>query len=326
MLFVEHNLEFHRALEGFIPASLQALQTWEKATPGGPFFRDLGRSLFGENRLPQVSLDWPQGCPESFWSSFHLVQRVGRSQYDVLRQVIADHKDLPAHVVCLAGSGGGFHGQENRAWSALAGNLHLTLGLRCDLPAAESGLALTMLPAVAVMDAMASLFQSSVQPRPRGLGIKWVNDVLMDGRKMGGVLTSARSQDGRIRSAVLGIGLNVAVAPDVPPTPFTPGVTCLSDHCDLPETGLVTVLNAVLDAVRIRFLELTEYGLGSLLEAYRESSLVLGREVKIESGVGDTAGTRQGTVLEIAADLGLKMTDGPEPVTTGRLILLPEIS
>ena len=100
--------------------------------------------------------------------------------------------------------------------------------------------------------------------------------------KIGGVLTSARSQDGRIGSCVLGIGLNVAAVPAVAPTPFTPGVTCLEDHFHLPDKGLVTVLAAVLEAVATRFEQLTEQGPGPLLAAYRSASLVLGRKVEIQ--------------------------------------------
>jgi BirA family biotin operon repressor/biotin-[acetyl-CoA-carboxylase] ligase len=45
--------------------------------------------------------------------------------------------------------------------------------------------------------------------------IKWPNDVLLDGRKVAGILVEARPQDGW---AVLGIGVNVAVAlEDLPP-------------------------------------------------------------------------------------------------------------
>jgi len=176
-----------------------------------------------------------------------------------------------------------------------------------------------MLPAVAVMDALSALDQ-----RPNRMGIKWVNDLLVDGRKIGGVLTSARSQDGRIRSAILGIGLNVAIAPAVPSTPFTPEVTCLKDCISLPEDGLTKVLRLVLSALEGRFEELVHQGPGFLLEAYRAASVVLGRDVEIRPDGQSSGRQRRGRVLAIGPDLALTLTDGPEPVTTGRLILLPE--
>ena len=44
--------------------------------------------------------------------------------------------------------------------------------------------------------------------RDRAAAIKWPNDVLLDGRKLAGILAEARPQEGW---AVLGIGVNVAV-------------------------------------------------------------------------------------------------------------------
>ena len=307
MLFVDNPEEFHRILPGFLPRTLR---------PAGNGARDV---LFGAECPTLMTADNPENETGDFWTSFHLAHRASVSQYDALREVIATRQDLPGHVLCLALSGTDFHGQQEREWVAEPGNLHITVGLRCDLEAAGCGLALTMLPAVAVVDAL-----SSLDPPPRGLGIKWVNDILVDGKKIGGVLTSARSLDGRIRSAVLGIGLNVMVSPAVPPTPFTPEVTCLKDCGPLPEDGLTNVLRLVMSALEMRFKELVGDGPGPLLEAYRSASLILGREVEIRPDGQPSGPYRQGHVLAIGPDLALTLTDGPEPVTTGHLVLLPE--
>ena len=307
MLFVDNPEEFHRILPGFLPGTLK---------PAGNGARD---DLFGSGCPTLMTADNPENETGDFWTSFHLVHRASVSQYDALREVIATRRDLPGHVLCLALSGEDFHGQQARGWVAEAGNLHITAGLRCDLAAADCGLALTMLPAVAVVDALVSLDRP-----PRGLGIKWVNDILVDGKKIGGVLTSARSLDGRIRSAVLGIGLNVMVSPTVSPTPFTPGVTCLKDCMTLPEDGLTKVLRLVMSALEGRFEELVVEGPGPLLEAYRSASLILGREVEIRPDDNPSDPGRRGRVLAIGPDLALTLADDPEPVTSGRLVLLPE--
>ena len=50
-------------------------------------------------------------------------------------------------------------------------------------------------------------------------GVKWPNDVLVDGRKLAGILVEARPQDGW---AVVGVGLNLTISPDeFPPTSAT---------------------------------------------------------------------------------------------------------
>jgi biotin-(acetyl-CoA carboxylase) ligase len=307
MLFVDNPEEFRRVLPGFLPPTLR---------PAG---NGAGDDLFGSGSPTLMTADNPESATSDFWTSFHLAHRASVSQYDALREVIATRQDLPGHVLCLALSGADFHGQQERAWVAETGNLHITAGLRCDLEAADCGLALTMLPAVAVMDAISSLEQP-----PLGLGIKWVNDILVDGKKIGGVLTSARSLDGRIRSAVLGIGLNVLVSPAVEPTPFTPGVTCLKDCVPLPDDGLTKILRLVMTALEKRFKELVTDGPGPLLNDYRTASLILGREVEIRSDGQPSGPHRRGRVLAIGPDLALTLTDGPAPVTSGRLVLLQE--
>ena len=134
MLFVDNPEEFYRILPGFLPRSLR---------PAGNGARE---DLFGPGCPTLMTADKPENETGDFWTSFHLVHRASVSQYDALREVIATRRDLPGHVLCLALSGADFHGQQERAWVAEAGNLPITAGLRCDLEAADSGLALTMLP------------------------------------------------------------------------------------------------------------------------------------------------------------------------------------
>lgn len=80
--------------------------------------------------------------------------------------------------------------------------VYMSLLLRPGLPAAQAAL-ITTAAAVAVCEAAEAL-------SGRKTGIKWVNDVLIDGRKICGILTEASVdiESGNIDYAVLGIGLN----------------------------------------------------------------------------------------------------------------------
>jgi biotin-[acetyl-CoA-carboxylase] ligase BirA-like protein len=322
MIFVDNPRKFDRILPGILPGDLRPVDPRPAASGPGSFERSLGEALYGVGASPLMSARPCDIDPSGFWASWFLAVASPASQYDTLRRAIGARHDLPGHVVCLALAGREFHGQQNRAWQVERGNLHLSLALRCDLPVADCGLALTMLPAVAVVDAVGMLAHKS--GRLPGLGIKWVNDILVDGRKMGGVLTSARSQDGRLRSFVLGIGLNVEIAPEVRPTPFTPRVTCLKEHIALPPNPLRAVLKLMLQAVAHRFQELEVRGPDPLLTAYRSASVVLGREVEVRQDPPAAPARRRGRVLAIGPDLSLILSDGPDPVTAGRLVLLPE--
>ena len=256
---------------------------------------------------------------DDFWHCACVVKEAGASQFDALRALLAAGFRPPGPLFTLAGAGRGFHGQRGRTWVAAPGNLHLCAVLcPADLPA-EQALALTMLPAVAAVDAIAGVGGDAACA-----GIKWVNDIVLDGRKVGGVLTAAQTLDGRVGWAVLGIGLNVAVAPDVTPTPFVPTVGCLASY----RSGLTLreVLSALLRALAHRCRELEREGPAPLLAAYRAASVIIGREVSVwpeeAAGVSTTGRPRaRGIVQAINGDLSLTLAGEPEPVRSGRLVI-----
>jgi len=109
--------------------------------------------------------------------------------------------------------------------------------------------------------------------------IKWPNDVLVDGRKIAGILAEGRPQDGW---AVLGIGLNVALRiEDLPPELHDTAGTLGLEPVDVEPT--LDRLLAALD----RTLMLDET---ALLAAYRTRDALDGQEVRWATGHGHAAG------------------------------------
>ncbi len=108
-------------------------------------------------------------------------------------------------------SGRGTHG---RSWTSPPGNLYLSVLLRPGggvAGAPQWGL----LAAVALIEALAPL-----RPEPGRLRLKWPNDVLLDGAKLAGVLVEVSADAaGGVAWLVIGIGANLAVAPEVPDRP-----------------------------------------------------------------------------------------------------------
>jgi biotin-[acetyl-CoA-carboxylase] ligase BirA-like protein len=254
------------------------------------------------------------------------VGRASASQYVAVRNYLAGGGALSRPMICLADSGDGFTGQSGRTWCAEKGNLHLTLALPCDLPAGPEAVALTALPAVAVHRTLNALRPDPALPGP---GIKWVNDILIDERKVAGVLTAVRSQARRLTSVVLGLGINVGVAPKLEASAFTPGATSLASAWPDGAPTLNTVLATVLAEVERGFLSLVHEGPGNILDAYRSGSLVIGRRVRVwpvetldsESGAHRQP-QRSGRVTRIHSDLSLELEGQETPVTSGRLTLL----
>jgi BirA family biotin operon repressor/biotin-[acetyl-CoA-carboxylase] ligase len=92
-------------------------------------------------------------------------------------------------------------GQYGRGFVSERGGLFLSVVLGRGLPA-KNAAAITLCAAVAVMNAVFEI--CGIRPK-----IKWVNDLLIDGRKICGILTESRTAENQLEYAVVGIGLNV---------------------------------------------------------------------------------------------------------------------
>jgi BirA family biotin operon repressor/biotin-[acetyl-CoA-carboxylase] ligase len=96
-------------------------------------------------------------------------------------------------------------GRDGRVWSSPPGNLYLSCVLRPPLPLHDVP-PMTLAIGIGVCDAARSFGATC--------GLKWPNDVLVDGRKLAGVLVEAQSQGTRLESVIVGIGVNLVAAPD----------------------------------------------------------------------------------------------------------------
>jgi len=108
----------------------------------------------------------------------------------------------PEGVVVIAEQQSHGRGRLGRHWvSPPYANLYLTVILRPRLPPAEAS-QITLMAAIALADAVVSV----VAERP---AIKWPNDILVNGKKLAGVLTESSCHSDRIDYVILGIGVNV---------------------------------------------------------------------------------------------------------------------
>lgn len=120
-------------------------------------------------------------------------------------------------------------GRFDRAWVAPPGTgLLFSVVLRPQVPAERIG-RITMLGAVSVIEAVGSLLADLL---PGRLALKWPNDVLLDGRKLAGLLPEAAWQGDQLGSVILGIGLNVRV--DFRGMPLEQTAISLADVVDRP--------------------------------------------------------------------------------------------
>lgn len=102
----------------------------------------------------------------------------------------------------MAGQQTAGRGQRGKAFFSPPGGLYMSIIL--DTPVHAPGL-LTTLAAVAAAKAVK-------EASGQALGIKWVNDLMYAGKKVGGILTESFPVDGHGQRAVIGIGINLGPA------------------------------------------------------------------------------------------------------------------
>ncbi|WOD39338.1 biotin--[acetyl-CoA-carboxylase] ligase [Nodosilinea sp. E11] len=130
-----------------------------------------------------------------------------RFQLQVVEQIDSTNRALatmmaagaPAGSVLIAVSQQSGRGQWGRQWQSPPGGLYLSLGLKPELPAHRSPY-LTLASAWGVVTSLAHL----------GLPVqvKWPNDLVAQGKKLGGVLAETRIEAGQVQDVVIGLGLN----------------------------------------------------------------------------------------------------------------------
>ena len=238
-----------------------------------------------------------------------------RSQYDALIELVRQGVPLPDCLVCLAGQGRGFHGFRNRTWVSPPGNIYLSVHFSPNQAMPSAGSAFMILAAMAALRAI------DAQPGFEGrAGIKWVNDILIDNAKVCGVLAHTAIEGDRVTDAVLGIGLNVLSSPSVPPTPFVPRAAALNDIAK--GIDLASTLASLLKSLREGYDQLRAGRSCSLLDEYRDRSLVIGRRVEVWS---DRPGREprllaDGVVSGFTDRLELLIEGHSRPVASGRLV------
>ena len=132
-------------------------------------------------------------------TQFHYFPELDSTNTYALR--LAEQGALEGEVVIAEQQTRG-RGRLGRIWvSPPYVNLYLSVILRPAMPPVDAP-QITLTAAVALADAVAAFI-------PRPPVIKWPNDILVDGRKVAGILTESSCTSERIEFVVLGIGVNV---------------------------------------------------------------------------------------------------------------------
>jgi BirA family biotin operon repressor/biotin-[acetyl-CoA-carboxylase] ligase len=220
-------------------------------------------------------------------------ERTMESTNDRARELAADGE---RDVVVLADEQTKGRGRLYRTWTGPSGGIYTSILLGPSLPPARVPL-LTLAAAVATTR---TARQTGVEAT-----IKWPNDVLVDGRKLAGILTEMEGEADRVSWVVIGIGINANVDVDELPD----GSTSLRDRLgedanrgEFTQELLETFHGATTD-------------LGGVLPVWRELSTTLGRRVRVTTSEEAITGTA--TDIEGPGTLVIETEDGVRRVHAG---------
>jgi BirA family biotin operon repressor/biotin-[acetyl-CoA-carboxylase] ligase len=191
-------------------------------------------------------------------------------------------------------------GRLGRAWVSPPGKgvwMSLLLRPRVPLPLAPQ---LTLLAAVALCRGI-----RKVAPLP--IGIKWPNDLLVDGRKISGILLESAAEDERLKYVIVGMGISVNLeAEDFPPEVLKKAISlrmALSRPLDRAE-----VVASVLAEFESLYELYGEQGFGPIRALWEARSVTLSQPVRLQAPEGTVEGTAE--ELDELGGLRVRQADG----------------
>jgi len=243
-------------------------------------------------------------------ASLQIMDSVDSTNAEAMRQL---EEEVRSGAVYTAEQQTAGRGRRGRHWvSPFARNLYLSLVWEFGQGAAAlEGLSLAV--GVAVARALSKCGLPAIQ-------LKWPNDVLHDGKKLGGILLEMTGDAAGTCQVVVGVGLNVAM----------PGAA--GREIDQAWTDIKTMSaeaapgrNALLSALLNELLPLIASFEASGFEAWREEWQALDayadKSVILDASGKQTAGTARG--VDVRGALQLETTTGVQSIYGGELSMRP---
>jgi BirA family biotin operon repressor/biotin-[acetyl-CoA-carboxylase] ligase len=185
-------------------------------------------------------------------------------------------KKLSAGTVIIADEQARGRGRLGRTWISPPGvNIYMSAVLRPEIQPRDATL-LTIAASLACVRALRMKSELDVL-------IKWPNDIVVSGKKLGGILTEVRSDPDAINLAIIGIGINVNMGE----TDFPEEIRAIATSV-MVETGLhwrrSDLIIQLLKEFEFWYKTLKRSGRLPLLKEWKRLSSTLGRDVEVVAG------------------------------------------
>lgn len=165
-------------------------------------------------------------------------------------------------------------GRLGRSFNSPEQGIYVSIVVKPDFDMSKSVL-ITVAAAVAVADAIRQVCGQDA-------GIKWVNDIYIEGRKVCGILTEAETdfETGIIDSLIIGIGVNTSTAGF--PAELRKIAGCVNAEDARTKAELVS---RITENTLANVAEISREEVPGFMAGYRSKSILIGREIMVYKGV-----------------------------------------
>lgn len=246
--------------------------------------------VFGQNELEsRMDTKWA-GHPVNFYETINSTNLRAKQDAD---------NGAPEGALVVADMQTAGRGRRGRTWSSPAGlNVYFTLILKPHY-APDKASMVTLVMALAVAEGIRETCGVEA-------GIKWPNDIVVNGKKVCGILTEMSVERDFIHHVVIGVGINVGLQEFIPELADT--ATSLQAECErkVPKAALVANIMKAFEKYYESFREKAD--LSGLLDSYNEMLVNRGREVRVLDPKGEYSGVSRG--INEFGELLVELPDG----------------
>ncbi|MGH7875441.1 MAG: biotin--[acetyl-CoA-carboxylase] ligase [Candidatus Binatia bacterium] len=186
---------------------------------------------------------------------------------------LADEGAFEGEIIIAEAQTAG-RGRLGRRWASPPfANLYLSLILRPKLPPAEVP-QVTLMAAVALADTIDGFV-------PVAPMIKWPNDIIVEGKKLAGILTELSCSEGRADYVILGIGINLNYPMEMMPEEIRSRATSVLQLSGRPVSRECVLKRLIHDLDRC-YGELEDFGFAPLAARWQARFGLRDRRVRVE--------------------------------------------
>lgn len=231
---------------------------------------------------------------------------------------LIDSGALPGTIVLATQQTAG-RGQWGRNWRSSIGGLYMSVAF-------SKGCGCTRVPKISISQtpqltlSTAWGIASGLQNHGVPVKIKWPNDLILENRKLGGILTETRVKKEKIAWAVIGVGVNWANSvPDI-------GINLQSYYRNQsqPEISSLEMLAAIVfHGLDSGIRQLLYSGIENILSGYNQLLINMGQQVLVEDRLGEVVGVTNSGELKVKINQGLPTPKSQSQILPSEIYLKP---